>query len=327
MYLTGGIGSRHRDEAFGDPFELPPDVAYNETCAAIASVMLAGACSSRPATSAMPTGSSGRCTTRSSAAARSTGAGSPTTTRFSAGQIGRPTAPIAAPDRMEVVRLLPAEPDAHDQHLAAVPGHDRRRGRPGPPVRVGRDRRADWRGCGPTRCRHRVSVGRRRGDHGRRDARAAMDAVGAGTCLVRTGDAARVAELATGRDHRSHLRHDAASDAARPARRCDPRNGGLRARSLRLRHRERRPRRSRELEDLRIRSDGQPTTQAREDIAAGVVIPAEAPDGAAVAAPAIPYFAWGNRDDGAMRVWIPEATDATNGRAAGPSTPGRSATG
>ena len=41
MYLTGGVGSRHRDEAFGDPYELPPDQAYTETCAAIASVMLA----------------------------------------------------------------------------------------------------------------------------------------------------------------------------------------------------------------------------------------------------------------------------------------------
>jgi len=38
-YLTGGQGSRHRDEAFGDPYELPADRAYNETCAAIASVM------------------------------------------------------------------------------------------------------------------------------------------------------------------------------------------------------------------------------------------------------------------------------------------------
>jgi DUF1680 family protein len=38
-YLTGGQGSRHRDESFGDPYELPPDRAYNETCAAIASVM------------------------------------------------------------------------------------------------------------------------------------------------------------------------------------------------------------------------------------------------------------------------------------------------
>jgi DUF1680 family protein len=40
-YLTGALGSRHRDEAFGDPFELPPDRAYAETCAAIGSVMLA----------------------------------------------------------------------------------------------------------------------------------------------------------------------------------------------------------------------------------------------------------------------------------------------
>lgn len=40
-YLTGGLGSRHRDESFGDPFELPPDGAYAETCAAVASVMLA----------------------------------------------------------------------------------------------------------------------------------------------------------------------------------------------------------------------------------------------------------------------------------------------
>jgi DUF1680 family protein len=36
-YLTGSHGSRHRDEAFGDPYELPPDRAYGETCAAIAS--------------------------------------------------------------------------------------------------------------------------------------------------------------------------------------------------------------------------------------------------------------------------------------------------
>ena len=35
--LTGGNGSRHSDEGFGDRFELPADRAYNETCAAIAS--------------------------------------------------------------------------------------------------------------------------------------------------------------------------------------------------------------------------------------------------------------------------------------------------
>ena len=36
--LTGGIGSRHSGESFGDRYELPPDRAYNETCAAIASI-------------------------------------------------------------------------------------------------------------------------------------------------------------------------------------------------------------------------------------------------------------------------------------------------
>lgn len=36
-YVTGAQGSRHRDEAFGDPYELPSDRAYGETCAGIAS--------------------------------------------------------------------------------------------------------------------------------------------------------------------------------------------------------------------------------------------------------------------------------------------------
>ncbi|WP_305787119.1 glycoside hydrolase family 127 protein [Symbioplanes lichenis] len=40
-YVTGGQGSRHRDEAFGDPYELPPDRAYAETCAAIGGFQLA----------------------------------------------------------------------------------------------------------------------------------------------------------------------------------------------------------------------------------------------------------------------------------------------
>jgi DUF1680 family protein len=35
------MGSRHQDEAFGDDYELPPDRAYAETCAAVASVMVA----------------------------------------------------------------------------------------------------------------------------------------------------------------------------------------------------------------------------------------------------------------------------------------------
>ncbi|MBZ3902029.1 glycoside hydrolase family 127 protein [Streptomyces griseiscabiei] len=40
-HLTGGMGSHHRDESFGADFVLPPDRAYSETCAGVASVMLA----------------------------------------------------------------------------------------------------------------------------------------------------------------------------------------------------------------------------------------------------------------------------------------------
>lgn len=39
IYITGGIGARHRGEAFGDNYELPNESAYNETCAAIANCM------------------------------------------------------------------------------------------------------------------------------------------------------------------------------------------------------------------------------------------------------------------------------------------------
>ena len=37
-YLTGGLGSRWDGEAFGDPYELPADRGYCETCAAIGSI-------------------------------------------------------------------------------------------------------------------------------------------------------------------------------------------------------------------------------------------------------------------------------------------------
>ncbi|PWU48787.1 hypothetical protein DLE60_10780 [Micromonospora globispora] len=38
-YITGGQGSHHQDEAFGEDWVLPPDRAYSETCASIASIM------------------------------------------------------------------------------------------------------------------------------------------------------------------------------------------------------------------------------------------------------------------------------------------------
>lgn len=38
-YITGGQGSHHQTESFGADWELPPDRAYSETCAGVASVM------------------------------------------------------------------------------------------------------------------------------------------------------------------------------------------------------------------------------------------------------------------------------------------------
>lgn len=40
-YLTGGMGSRHLGESFGNDFELPPDRAYTETCASVGAIMVA----------------------------------------------------------------------------------------------------------------------------------------------------------------------------------------------------------------------------------------------------------------------------------------------
>ena len=41
QYITGGLGSRWDGEAFGDPYELPNDRAYAETCAAIGGIQWA----------------------------------------------------------------------------------------------------------------------------------------------------------------------------------------------------------------------------------------------------------------------------------------------
>ncbi len=39
-YITGALGSRFVGEAFGDSYELPPDLAYGETCATIGNIMV-----------------------------------------------------------------------------------------------------------------------------------------------------------------------------------------------------------------------------------------------------------------------------------------------
>jgi len=39
MYVTGGVGSRASGEAFGEPYELPNSLAYTESCAAISNLI------------------------------------------------------------------------------------------------------------------------------------------------------------------------------------------------------------------------------------------------------------------------------------------------
>ncbi len=39
MYVTGGVGARSEGEAFGNPYELPNERAYGESCAAIGNMM------------------------------------------------------------------------------------------------------------------------------------------------------------------------------------------------------------------------------------------------------------------------------------------------
>ena len=41
IYITGGLGSRHDGEAFGEDYELPNERSYSETCASVAGVMWA----------------------------------------------------------------------------------------------------------------------------------------------------------------------------------------------------------------------------------------------------------------------------------------------
>lgn len=39
IFLTGGVGARYEGESFGEPYELPADRCYCETCAAIGSIL------------------------------------------------------------------------------------------------------------------------------------------------------------------------------------------------------------------------------------------------------------------------------------------------
>ena len=190
-YLTGGLGSRHRDEAFGDPFELPPDQAYAETCASIASVMLAWRL-------LLATGDPDHADLIERTAYNGVlpGLSLDGTGFFYVNALQRRTERAFEDERSgtrkpwfacaccppNVMRFL----SSWQQYLATADA-DRH---PGPPVRDRRDPcRHRWR-PGPDLDRHRLPVGRRRHGDDPGDAGGAVDAVAADPRLVRLGDAA-----------------------------------------------------------------------------------------------------------------------------------------
>jgi uncharacterized protein len=331
MYLTGGIGSRHRDEAFGDPFELPPDVAYNETCAAIASVMLGWrlllATGDRRYADGIERTMYNAVLGGSSLDGCRFAYDNPLQRRTHRTPDGPDRGPrtewkLCACCPPNLMRTL----STWQQYLATtdaagVQVHQFAASEIVAPIGEGAARLAVSTGY-PWSGGVAITV--------------AQTPVQPWTLSVRAPTWAGQDPLHESRSWRPGETIEFVFDMLPRVTLPDPRVDAIRGTAAF----ERGPfvyavesadlDATAELEALRIRSDEQPTTQSRDDLADGVVglvIRAEAPDGAGVAAPAIPYFAWGNRDDGAMRVWIPEATDPTNGRAAGPSTPGRPATG
>ena len=177
-YLTGSLGSRHRDEAFGDAFELPPDRAYGETCAAIGSVMLAWRL-------LLATGEKRYADLIERTAFNAVLPGlafdgthffysNPLMRRSSGAEILSGAA-TDSPGGVVPCGLLPAKPDALPRDLPGPAGHRQRDGHPDPSVRHGLIR-----GARPRRQRgglhpNRLPLGRRRRDRDRTKRGRAMD--------------------------------------------------------------------------------------------------------------------------------------------------------
>ena len=160
-YLTGGLGSRWDGEAFGDPFELPPDRAYGETCAAIASIqwswrLLLATGEARYADLIERTLYNGFI------AGVSTGGDEFFYVNAlqvrSAAEPGRQPQPGLGPTPLVRRRLLPAQHHAHAVLPAVLPGHPRRHGRADPPVRGRRHPLRRRRRTGGDRRQHGLSL-------------------------------------------------------------------------------------------------------------------------------------------------------------------------
>lgn len=317
-YLTGGLGSRHKDEAFGDPFELPPDRAYTETCAAIASVMLgwrillatgdplAAEVIERTLYNAVLPGLSldGTAYFYTNPLQRRTRR-APETEREGARQAWYACA-CCPPNLMRLVSSLEAYLATADSrglqiHQFATADIDAVAG--GGPVRLSIETGYPW--------------------SGEVDVAVADSHAEPWTLAVRVPswasgpDAARTRSWAPG-DHHS-LSFQMPVRVTQP----DPRIDAVRG-SVAL---ERGPLvyclesadlpRGTELEDIGVPAGVRAMAAERADLGPGIVglrVPAaRRRDGAPVEVDAVPYFSWGNRGAEAMRVWIPVVEGAADG--------------
>ena len=335
LYLTGGIGSRHYDEAIGDPYELPPDRAYCETCAADREhhVELAAAAGHRREPVRRPD----RADALQRLPRRALARRSVVLLREPAAVAQRRHAPCLEPGR-----LLPAEHHAPARLSAPLPRHDQRRRRAAPSVRDIDDpcRRA---GCGPRRARGRDGlpvVGLSDGGGGR-VRRRGVDALAPGA-----GVGARRAPRRRSRSRRDTRSSRAAgaratasswSSTSRPGSRRRIR-GSMRFVAALPSSAGRSSTASRPTTSPpaptspRSRSRGRPSlptavrwrrsAACRACPSQGVVRDLDGwaqieyvdvrelpPDDAAAPARllAVPYFAWANRGGGGMRVWVPRS--------------------
>ena len=336
-YLTGGVGSRHYGEAIGDPYELPPDRAYCETCASIASIMwnwrmLLVTGESRFA-DLLRADALQRVPLRALARRRVVLLLEPAA-----------VADRRAPPSLESRRLLPAEHHAAARVAAPLPRDRDGRRDPAPSVRVVDDPRRDP-GAGPVELTVEtsypwsgtvtvevVSSTDRRVDARRSGSRAGRERrPSTASRSPRVGTPTLTTALAGRRPRRPRTRRLAATHRAR-IRASTPFAGASRSNAARSstasssttfragadladvaarsRSRSRRQRPGRAAgRPARCVACGRRPRPRR--LAAHRVPRSPRAAGATRQSPtqllAVPYFAWANRAGGGMRVWIPAA--------------------
>ena len=360
MYLTGGLGSRHRDEAFGDPFELPPDRRLRRDVRLDRqrhARLAAAPGDRRPAST--PTRSSGRSTTASCRASRSTARGSSTSTRSSGGPSERRTDRGAANAQpWYACACCPPNVMRAAELVAAVPGDRRRRtGSSSTSTR----RPSSTRPSPAAPSRLAMETGYPMGRHGRASRSLETPAEPWTLSLrvpgwCRSRFAARARRRAHADRRPSERTADGDADLGTPATRssstwtcrsvrpCPTRAStrsaaAWRSSAGRSSTASRRPtcRAVSQLEEVEVEPAVGPVPVPRADVAdsaIGLTVPAtrrrrgrptehprRAAGGAPVEVGAVPYFAWANRSVDAMRVWIPIGRPATDrSRTAAPRT-------